>query len=443
MSKKKNKKKNPQAAQPAVRLSQCMIVKNEEKNIEKALGWAKDIAFEQIVVDTGSTDRTVELAEKLGAKVYHFEWIGDFGAAKNYAIEQATGNWVAFLDADEYFTPADASKMMEHVKKIQSSPTLRAKFFAVNCPWAQLDDSGKPFAIFAQERIFRSFIRYVGKIHEHLDMDMAHLYRVDDITIMHTGYTQAAYAETQKADRNIELLRIELLEKPDDLNVKSYLADSLIVKGGVQCHSEAIALYREVILGGPEVFPVLKKKAYSTLIENALKSPDKLSDGEEVCRKALADNPGDIDFEYYLGYILHQKKEYGEAWDVLTKCEAKLIKSSALDESVVVSARPQALFIQLALVAQGLGNVQGVVRYCTILLKEDKDQAGVLQPYIATMLRHGTTEDELLGVLAKLYDMDNPKDLMFIGRAAKDCGAISFARIVLEQAQQVISQLKD
>ena len=53
-----------------VKLSQCMIVKNEENNIEKALSWAKTIAFEQIVVDTGSTDRTVELAEKLGAQVY-------------------------------------------------------------------------------------------------------------------------------------------------------------------------------------------------------------------------------------------------------------------------------------------------------------------------------------------------------------------------------------
>ena len=54
------------------KISQCMIVKNEEKNIARALTWAKDIAYEQIVVDTGSTDRTVEIAESMGAKVYHF-----------------------------------------------------------------------------------------------------------------------------------------------------------------------------------------------------------------------------------------------------------------------------------------------------------------------------------------------------------------------------------
>ncbi len=90
-----------------VKLSQCMIVKNEEKNIRRALSWAKEIAFEQIVVDTGSTDRTVEIAEEMGAKVYHFQWINDFSAAKNCAISHAKGNWIAFLDADEYFTGED------------------------------------------------------------------------------------------------------------------------------------------------------------------------------------------------------------------------------------------------------------------------------------------------------------------------------------------------
>lgn len=80
-----------------------MIVKNEEKNIRKALTWGKSIVCEQIVVDTGSTDKTVEIAKEMGAKVFHFEWIDDFSAAKNFAIDQASGNWIAFLDADEYF----------------------------------------------------------------------------------------------------------------------------------------------------------------------------------------------------------------------------------------------------------------------------------------------------------------------------------------------------
>ena len=86
-----------------IMISQCMIVKNEEKNIERALSWGKGIVAEQIVVDTGSEDRTVEIAESLGARVYHFPWIDDFAAAKNFAISKANYEWIAFLDADEYF----------------------------------------------------------------------------------------------------------------------------------------------------------------------------------------------------------------------------------------------------------------------------------------------------------------------------------------------------
>ena len=90
------------------RLSQCMIVKDEEDNIRRALSWGQAIMWEQIVVDTGSTDRTIEIAQEMGAKVFHFEWCDDFSAAKNYAIEQASGDWIAFLDADEYMQEADA-----------------------------------------------------------------------------------------------------------------------------------------------------------------------------------------------------------------------------------------------------------------------------------------------------------------------------------------------
>ena len=75
--------------QGEVRISQCMIVKDEEENIRKALSWGKGIVWEQIVVDTGSRDRTVQIAESMGARVYHYTWTDDFSAAKNYAIRES------------------------------------------------------------------------------------------------------------------------------------------------------------------------------------------------------------------------------------------------------------------------------------------------------------------------------------------------------------------
>ena len=119
-----------------LRISQCMIVKNEEKNIERALSWGKEIMWEQIVVDTGSTDQTVEIAEQMGAKIYHFDWIDDFAAAKNFAIKQASGDWIVFLDADEYMLPEDTKKLPSVIKKAH-----KAKMDILFTLWLQVGDT--------------------------------------------------------------------------------------------------------------------------------------------------------------------------------------------------------------------------------------------------------------------------------------------------------------
>ena len=82
-----------------LKLSACAIMKDEEKNIACWLRNMQQLADEIIVVDTGSVDRTAELAREGGAEVYPFSWCDDLAAAKNFALEQATGDWILFLDA--------------------------------------------------------------------------------------------------------------------------------------------------------------------------------------------------------------------------------------------------------------------------------------------------------------------------------------------------------
>ncbi len=88
-----------------IRISQCMIVKNEEKYLEdclKAMSPIREaVPSELIVVDTGSTDRTVEIAEQYADQVLHFEWCDDFSAARNVSLEAASGEWFLYLDGDE------------------------------------------------------------------------------------------------------------------------------------------------------------------------------------------------------------------------------------------------------------------------------------------------------------------------------------------------------
>ena len=82
-------------------ISLCMIVKNEEKNLPRCLDSVKGVVDEMIIVDTGSSDKTKEIALSYGAKVYDFEWINDFAAARNYGIDRANGQWIFVIDADE------------------------------------------------------------------------------------------------------------------------------------------------------------------------------------------------------------------------------------------------------------------------------------------------------------------------------------------------------
>jgi glycosyltransferase involved in cell wall biosynthesis len=86
-------------------VSMCMVIKDEERNIERAITSAKPMVDELIVIDTGSTDSSVSIAERLGAQVYHYQWCDDFSAARNFAISKASCDYIFMLDGDEYIPP--------------------------------------------------------------------------------------------------------------------------------------------------------------------------------------------------------------------------------------------------------------------------------------------------------------------------------------------------
>ena len=103
-------------------LSLCMIVKNEERHLVRCLKSIRDVVDEIIIVDTGSTDKTKDVATIFGAKVFYFPWTGDFAAARNHSLDQATGNWILVLDADEVLSPLDFKEIKEIIRRKPSSP---------------------------------------------------------------------------------------------------------------------------------------------------------------------------------------------------------------------------------------------------------------------------------------------------------------------------------
>ena len=410
--------------QRPVRLSQCMIVKNEEKNIKKALSWAKGHAFEQIVVDTGSTDKTVEIAKRMGAKVYHFEWINDFSAAKNYAIEQAKGNWIAFLDADEYFSNEDAKKLMNYLLQIENDPKLGKMKTAITCPIVNLDDEGKPFLAVTQNRVFRNTpeIRYIGSIHEYLDLNEKTL-SIADLTVIHTGYAQSVYDNTDKAERNVKLIREELSKNPESADLKSYLADSLRAMGGEDNMAEAEVLFWDVLSSEQEMLPELKQRAYNHLIVTYYDNEEKNAENLAMCRRAYEEFPKNPDFCYFYGKKLHISGDFASAWEKLSECE-NLLKGDSVGLAGHIIKNPMLLFFQMVLAAEELGNVEEVIRCATLVLREDKYQPLMLAPYIQAFNRSGykASTDEILALLGKIYDLNNTKDKITVMRGAKDAG---------------------
>ncbi|MFC5528929.1 glycosyltransferase [Cohnella yongneupensis] len=184
-------------------ISLAMIVRNEEKYLDRCLKSAALSVDEIIVVDTGSTDRTVEIALENGAKVFHFEWIDDFAAARNYSLEHVSGDWVLVLDADQYF-PEDFSVAIKEFTKVK---TKRAGLIEIISRYEQNGQTMQSIDYMA--RLFPRGAKFEGRIHEQLTPLMPTV--ITGLRLLHDGYFQ-----TDKGVRNIPLLLKALEEKPDD-----------------------------------------------------------------------------------------------------------------------------------------------------------------------------------------------------------------------------------
>ena len=186
-------------------ISACVIVKNEAENLPMWLSSVREFADEMVVVDTGSADNTKELAQAAGAMVFDFHWINDFSAAKNFAIERASGRWIAFLDADEYFDEASCKKIRPLLEELEQHPEIRG----VNCPRYDIDvdAGGKLLAVVTELRLFRNDgeLRYQGTIHEKVSgLTEENTCLARDLKLMHTGYS--GHIQKAKAKRNLQLL---------------------------------------------------------------------------------------------------------------------------------------------------------------------------------------------------------------------------------------------
>lgn len=399
-----------------VRISQCMIVKNEEKNIEKALSWGKDVVYEQIVVDTGSVDRTVEIAEQMGAKVYHYKWHNDFAAAKNYAIKQATGDWIAFLDADEYFLEQDAREIRTLLGQLSSGKGIPD---VVVSPWLQLNDQGEVFSTATQQRVFRNipWIRYKNPIHEILfRKDRKPLSGFNTgirFPIYHTGYAPSAFQATQKTTRNKEILLQVLEQNPEDYTNLSYLGDVYFAD---REYEKAKEVYTRVIAYTGQMLESRRNTAFCTLMRIAANEdqPDMEEEMRSLYGQFEKTGVQCPDMEYWLGIGMIQKQKLrdGVYWLELALKRLEIYRG---DDVLFLTGNLEQTYLLLIKAYKELDDLPQVVRYCTILLKANKKQEQAIAPLLELLREDEATDSsQALGFLAKLYDFSDLRDTLFL-----------------------------
>ena len=227
-------------------ISLCMIAKNEEIFLDAALKSVKSILNlkDMVVVDTGSTDRTREIALYNGARVFDFEWCDDFSAARNFAADQAINDWVLMLDADEEMMSAEANELEEFVK----SPHIIGALTRV-----EMSDKAHSF----ESRLYnRKAHIYEGLIHEQISPRNNAQKKVVNVPVLvaHHGYLPEFGRVEGKLERNERLLKKELSKYPDDPYLlyqlgKSYFCDSRDLAKACDAFGKALTDDLDVRLG--------------------------------------------------------------------------------------------------------------------------------------------------------------------------------------------------
>lgn len=197
--------------------SVCVIMKNEQKNLEAFLNSLEVLKcfcdFELILVDTGSEDASVEIAERKGYRVNSFTWVNDFSAARNYSLSLATNDWILVLDCDEYLESFSAEAMEALMQKPESVGLItRKNVFTV-------DGNQSSYTDLVGRFFHKKYYHYEAPIHEQLckaDGSMDYQ-RVDmGLVVSHNGYNGTGEELRKKATRNNDLLLSMLENTPDD-----------------------------------------------------------------------------------------------------------------------------------------------------------------------------------------------------------------------------------
>lgn len=294
-------------------VSVCMIVKNEEELLPQCLDSIKDLADEIVIVDTGSTDRTVEIAKSYGARIYHYEWKNDFSAARNVSIEYAAGDWICIIDADEELETDDLALL----KKTLYTTKYRALSISV---YNFSREEAQCSSFLPSVRFFRreTMARYEGIVHNMLRLpDSEEVLRLP-VRFRHYGYGLSKGKMAKKVERTKSMLLQQLEEDPDygfaHFNLSQILRGEQDVPTADQMERVIYHSHRAVELSDPH--KPGERHIYlmaSHQLVTAYFNKGDYKNAEKWCHHALSLQPDYLDPLLSLGHIYSSTRQLDQA----------------------------------------------------------------------------------------------------------------------------------
>jgi tetratricopeptide (TPR) repeat protein len=427
------------------RLSLCLIVRNEEVMLPACLESVKGLVDEIVVVDTGSTDRTLELVRQAGATLVELPWADDFSAPRNAALAHAHGDFVLQLDADERLSPAAHAVVKQALRQddfdcaflpLHNATRLDAPLLEVVNGRARAGEAIRLPRLFRRTRD----LHYEGVIHESITtwlMAGGRRSRLLDADIIHLGYVAEVRNARDKQQRNLALLKKRCAQEPTDLTARGYLAYELMLDGK---STEARAAVDEgwALRASSPSFRSLQRLAVTRALvylerrelETATQAID---EGEKV-------NGPQAEFDFCRGRILESRAERAsgaERDDLLAAADRQYAAALAKRSDVVLE---RTLFgvdswvsgfrrVEVALARE---RYEEALAHAEVALQGQREQDVFLLARAEALVGLGRI-DEALQQLAPLL-VDKPDAWCVAARAAETQGALSDMALFLNRA---------
>lgn len=296
------------------KLGLVMIVKNEERSLEKCLKAVRNLVDEIYITDTGSTDRTVEIAKKFGAHISHFDWVNDFSKARNFSLEQSECDWNLVLDADEYLISGkrkDIEKFLE---------TTEAIGYVERIDYYKEEDGTISKSKTFIPRIMPKGVKYRGAIHEQVDSQFKGIQL--PLVFDHDGYLQDG-----KGERNLEILLEQYKEDSENPYTLYQISKTLWV---LKRYEEADKYFKEFYENSKNVTANYRKVGIVSYLYNLLELK-KYDDGLELIEKEKNKFNSEPDFYfacgvYYMQTVLANVEKYMEYFFEIEKSFLKCLE---------------------------------------------------------------------------------------------------------------------